>query len=296
MEKRVTLTEPLIAEWVKYIQDVNNEQENVIKTGREFYIPFMAIPMVIVEKVFAIVESFALGPRTKYLSLYIFEKFVCNQFWEMYIEHEAHPGSHEYQRASDRISEMLMMRLMSSIQLASKMDSHLLGLSVSQVLSALDKLEPNHHFNRSTIIQSEMDVFKTINFKIPLVTPLDCIEVLLAALKLDRVPKVHNAALHILDITYLQHQQLFSQLRLASHGCLAISKEDKINFMAMESDMLFLGAAVIRCTMKIFRAKEAILNDVVRRLEALVKIDRNDIHNFGKMIFVMLDLDNINAT
>ncbi|XP_015117000.1 uncharacterized protein LOC107041116 [Diachasma alloeum] len=293
MNRNVTLTEPLITEWLKHIQEVNNKQEDIIKTGREFYIPFMAIPMTVVEKVFIIADSFALGPRTKYLSLYIYEKFVCNQFWEIYKEHETHPDSEEYKRACERVSKMLMLRLMSSIQLASKMDSHMLGLTITQVLSALDRLEPNHQFNRFAVVQSEMKVFQTTNFKIPLVTPLDCIEVLLAALKLDKLPKVYNTAVHILDMTYLQHQQLFSQLQLTSHSSLAKTKEDKVNFMAMESDMLFLSAAVIRCTMAIFRAKEVLLNDLVRRLEGLVKIDRKDIDNLGKMIFAMLDVDNV---
>ncbi|XP_011303140.1 cyclin N-terminal domain-containing protein 1-like [Fopius arisanus] len=292
MSTNMTLTEPLISEWLKYIQEVNSEQEEVIRTGREFFIPFIAIPTTVVEKVFIIVDSFALGPRTKYLALYIYEKFLCNEFWGIYKEHENHPGSEDFKHACDRVSRVLMLRLMSCIQLASKMDSHLLALGITQVLSALGRLEPNHQFTRFAVMLSEIKVFTTINFKIPLITPLDCIEVLLTASRLDKINKLYDTTIHVLDMTYLQHQQLFSQLQLVSHGSLAKTKEDKLNFMAMESDILFISAAVIRCSMEILHIKEGTIAGVLRKFEELVKIDRKDIDNLGRMIMTMLDLDN----
>lgn len=91
--------------------------------------------MPVVKKIFVITDWFALGPRAKYLAVYIYEKFLSNQFWEIYQEHETRPDSEEYARAVDKVSKVLMLRLMSCIQLASKMDSHLLGLGITQVIN-----------------------------------------------------------------------------------------------------------------------------------------------------------------
>ncbi|KAF7990386.1 hypothetical protein HCN44_000191 [Aphidius gifuensis] len=56
------------------------------------------------------------------------------------------------------------------------MDSHSLGLGITQVQSILHWLDPDQEYTSSIIITSEFKVFKTIDFEIPLVTSLDCIE------------------------------------------------------------------------------------------------------------------------
>lgn len=89
--------------------------------------------MPVVNIVFMIVKKFHLSFKTKYLALCIYDKFMCKHFWELFMEHGNDPEFEEYKHASHRMSKLARLRLMSCIQLASKMDCHSRGLGISQV-------------------------------------------------------------------------------------------------------------------------------------------------------------------
>lgn len=54
------------------------------------------------------------------------------------------------------------------------------------------------------ISSSEIKVFKTIEFKMPLYTPLHYIEILLAATGLGETPNTINISIDLLDLAYLK--------------------------------------------------------------------------------------------
>lgn len=151
-----------------------------------------------------IADKFSLTPKSKYLTLYLYDKFMCNQFWEVYQEFQRNPESPDWKHVSNKLSSYARLRLMSCIQLASKMDCHSTGLAISQVISALKIIDEERDYTPSIIFHSEFKVFKTIEFKIPIVTPLDAIEVLLAVINFHDKQNVYTTAVSILDFTYLQ--------------------------------------------------------------------------------------------
>lgn len=61
-----------------------------------------------------------------------------------------------------------------------------------------------NEYTPNIILNSEFKILKTIDFKIPIVTSVDSIEVLLAALNLYEMPNLYETAMMILDLTYLQ--------------------------------------------------------------------------------------------
>jgi len=54
------------------------------------------------------------------------------------------------------------------------------------------------------ISSSEIKVFKTVGFTMPLYTPLHCIEILLAATGLGETPNTFNISINLLDLAYLK--------------------------------------------------------------------------------------------
>lgn len=54
------------------------------------------------------------------------------------------------------------------------------------------------------ISSSEIKVFKTVGFKMPLYTPLHYIEILLAATGLGETPNIVNVSIDLLDLAYLK--------------------------------------------------------------------------------------------
>lgn len=90
-----------------------------------------AIPTPVVKTIFTICDYYEVGLRTKYLALYIFEKFMCNQFWNIFTLNEHKSSVEDWKRDCEKVVKCAKLRLMSSIQLASKIDSN--GLVIRQV-------------------------------------------------------------------------------------------------------------------------------------------------------------------
>ncbi|KAK0174277.1 hypothetical protein PV327_011033 [Microctonus hyperodae] len=289
-------SDSMICDWLKHIQEIHNKNEAIIKNGSKFLVPFVAIPMPVVKIVFMIVKKFHLSFKTKYLALCVYDKFMCNHFWELFMEHGNNPEFEEYKHASDRMSKLARLRLMSCIQLASKMDCHSRGLGISQVIYGLQLMESEtnlkNEYTPNIILNSEFKILKTINFKIPIVTSVDSIEVLLAALNLYEIPKLYETAMMILDLTYLQHLQLYCQLQFMVTGTIAKTKAEKLNVMTMESDMLLLSAGIILCTLFILNSKASILESTKKRLSKLVKVEESNIFSMAHVILSIIDLPN----
>lgn len=65
-------------------------------------------------------------------------------------------------------------------------------------------LDDKSEYTRNAVYSSEFNVFKTVDFKIPLFTPLHCVEILLAATKLGQTPDIYAVCVNLLDLAYLQ--------------------------------------------------------------------------------------------
>lgn len=73
-----------------------------------------------------------------------------------------------------------------------------------QVLNILQWIDKKSEYTHSLIFSSEYKVFKTVGFKMPFCTPLNCIEVLLAATGLKDNPNMQELTTGLLDLVYLQ--------------------------------------------------------------------------------------------
>lgn len=91
----------------------------------------LAIPVPIVNAIFKITEHLDLAPDTRYIAVHLYDKFMCNYFWELYQATEQTENS--WFQVCQKISSQSKLYLMSCLQLASKMDSHSKNLRISQV-------------------------------------------------------------------------------------------------------------------------------------------------------------------
>lgn len=55
----------------------------------------------------------------------------------------------------------------------------------------------------------EIEIFKKVGFKMPLYTPVYCIEVLLAATGLGETPRTFDISMQLLDLAYMEVCKIF---------------------------------------------------------------------------------------
>lgn len=68
-------------------------------------------------------------------------------------------------------------------------------------------------------------------------------------------------------------------------GATARTRDEKINIMALESDILLLSAAIIACTLFILNIDENLSREIIDKLEGLIEIEAKDICGMAEAIF-----------
>ncbi|XP_014665761.1 PREDICTED: uncharacterized protein LOC106807812 isoform X2 [Priapulus caudatus] len=106
-----------------------------------------------------------------------------------------------------------------------------------------------HDCSLAGILNSELRVLKTLDYRICCNTPLLHVDTLLAmldrfvaSLKLDELRRV---SIKLLDAAYLQQTELYNILFIAATGSSVQSKEDRILLTSVKQDTWLLTAGVI---------------------------------------------------
>ncbi|XP_077277690.1 cyclin N-terminal domain-containing protein 1 isoform X3 [Temnothorax americanus] len=206
MDLDTAYIEPLIYDWVEDLQQTMKKQEQEqIANATDFAVPFIAIPASAVKAAFKIAEYLELEPNVKYMAVQLYDRFMYKHFWEIYkTEMANNPSEASWLKVCDKSSNQTKLNLMSCFQLACKMDSHSSALGISQILNILYLIDKESEYTPSMISSSEIKVIKTVDFKMPLYTPLRCVEILLAATGLGETPNMVNTSIDLLDLAYLK--------------------------------------------------------------------------------------------
>lgn len=84
-----------------------------------------------------IMKHFGLNTNTKYLALNLYQKFTENQFQKIYKENRHDKSFNEWKFMRNKIVNLAKLRLMTCIQLASKLDSYCTCFGISKARSIL---------------------------------------------------------------------------------------------------------------------------------------------------------------
>ncbi|KAH0549786.1 hypothetical protein KQX54_014120 [Cotesia glomerata] len=183
----------------------------------------------------------------------------------------------------NKIINLSKIRLISCIQLASKLDSHSNFLRLSQGVTALKLIDflknQQHEYFFETLLFSEFSVCKVISFQM-LITPLDCIEVLMSILNFQNISELRSIALDILDLVLIQGQQLLSKLQSFKFCSIPKSKSERLhgtNSMTLELDLLCLSSSIIVCALSYLNIEQAMSLHIVQKLSSLIYINSEKI-------------------
>ncbi|KYO46456.1 cyclin N-terminal domain-containing protein 1 isoform C [Alligator mississippiensis] len=172
------------------------------------------------ELIFLLAEKWRLDPPARYQAAEIFDRFMIKQVQEMYnsTEESGESGeqgrSHGWNFLKAQMHNMFMLRLVSCIQLASKLSFHYSIVNNNTVLKFLQSLD--YSFTKQELLESELAILKGLHFQINLPTPLAYVELLLEVLGhngcLLSLKQLHEMCVHLLDLTYLMRDVIYNTL------------------------------------------------------------------------------------
>lgn len=188
-----------------------------------------------------------------------------------------------------RLKHQIILRAVSCVQLASKLSSHYHLVTLNRAKSFLTSC--GFRYASTSIVQSEIRVLKTLEYKVHQPTPLEYIEVLLGSLvhndKIIPAKHLHALALKVLDVFYLRRREIHTKLeKLSVHN----AERKDVAMAAIETDKMLLAAAII--TAAGFVLGQSQTKHIAGQLSQVTCIVSEDIITFASILLEEVFTDN----
>ncbi|XP_072795389.1 cyclin N-terminal domain-containing protein 1 isoform X3 [Vicugna pacos] len=230
----------------------------------------------IVEFVFLLSEQWCLEKSVGYQAVEILERFmvkqaenICRQA-AIQLRDKTEPQN--WRALKEQLFNKFILRLVSCVQLASKLSFHYKALG--------------YLHTKEELLESELDVLKSLNFQINLPTPLAYVEMLLEVLGyngcLVPVTRLHATCLTLLDLVYLLHEPVYESLLRASIENSTPSQLQGEKFVSVKEDFMLLAVGIIAASA--FIQNHECWSQVVGHLQSITGIAVESIAEFSYAI------------
>nr|XP_042138773.1 cyclin N-terminal domain-containing protein 1 isoform X2 [Peromyscus maniculatus bairdii] len=231
----------------------------------------------IVEFVFLLSEQWCLEKSVSYQAVEILERFMVKQAENICRQATVqlrNPKTElqKWRALKEQLFNKFTLRLVSCVQLASKLSFHYKALG--------------YICTKEELLESELDVLKSLNFQINLPTPLAYVEMLLEVLGYNGclVPatQLHATCLTLLDLVYLLHEPIYGSLLRASIENSTPSQLQGEKFISVKEDFMLLAVGIIAASA--FIQNHECWSQVVGHLQSITGIASESIAEFSYAI------------
>ncbi|XP_026276114.1 uncharacterized protein LOC113204941 [Frankliniella occidentalis] len=273
-----------LLEFISTLKDQNTlRKKECIAEGA---LPFQSTPTRVVEIVFSICALFELPKEVKFLAIDIFDRFVINHttdVWQYSCESSADLSSQRkyWRRVAERSQKQALLRVLSSIQIASKFVLQSAALSPKHIEEYLSKW--GHAFNLRSICRSETRLFSTLGCKVPIYSIFDYITVLLEALEkwMDETSELFLVCDQVLEYMYLQRDEIYKRFFWMATNRWEHSREERMKFADAELDRFLMASSIIVSSIYILNLKCIGPNKASEILSELANVSSNDIRGLS---------------
>ncbi|GAB1296864.1 Cyclin N-terminal domain-containing protein 1 [Apodemus speciosus] len=262
--------------------------------------------------VFLLSEQWCLEKSVSYQAVEILERFMVKQAEYICRQATLQLRSNEtelqnWRALKEQLFNKFILRLVSCVQLASKLSFHYKIVSNITVLNFLQALGYGH--TKEELLESELDILKSLNFQINLPTPLAYVEMLLEVLDGDLsfiinllarhmplIPTVgrqkqgyngclvpasqlHATCLTLLDLVYLLHEPIYESLLRASIENSTPSQLQGEKFLSVKEDFMLLAVGIIAASA--FIQNHECWSQVIGHLQSITGIASESIAEFS---------------
>ncbi|NXG64330.1 CNTD1 protein, partial [Hemiprocne comata] len=207
----------------------------------------------IVEFIFLLSEKWHLDPSARYQAVELFERFMIKQADQICkasrekVKSCKQGGGSSRSSWKDQMYKAFVLRLVSCVQLASKLSLHYNIVNSDTALKFLQSLK--YFYTKQELLESELAVLKTLHFQINLSTPLAYVELLLEVLGhngcLLPARPLHQMCVQILDFSYLTRDSIYDTLLRIAIENSTPNKLQVAKFLTVKEDSMLLAVGII---------------------------------------------------
>ncbi|XP_032841784.2 cyclin N-terminal domain-containing protein 1-like isoform X2 [Tyto alba] len=234
----------------------------------------------IVEFIFLLSEKWHLDHSARYQAVELLERFMIKQVEQICKSsrgnHEQGQGS-SWSSLSNQIYDTFVLRLVSCVQLASKVSLHYNIVNSDMALKFLQSLK--YCYTKQELLESELAVLKTLHFQINVSTPLAYVELLLEVLGhngcLLPAKPLHQMCMQLLDFSYLTRDTIYNTLLKIAIENSTPSKLQVAKFLTVKEDFMLLAVGIISTSVFVLNPEH--WKQVVEHLNSITGITSQSI-------------------
>ncbi|NXR32496.1 CNTD1 protein, partial [Zosterops hypoxanthus] len=240
----------------------------------------------IVEFIFLLSEKWHLDESTRYQAVELLERFMIKQVEQMCGDGGNSKGRDQGQRSSwssvrEQITNTFVLRLVSCVQLASKLSLHYNKVTSDTALKFLQSLK--YSYTKQDLLESELAVLNTLHFHINVSSPLAYVELLLEVLGYNGcllpAKPLHQICVQLLDFCYLTRESIYDILLKIAIENSTPSKLQIAKFLTVKEDFMLLAVGVISAGVFILSPRH--WEQVVEHLNCITGITPQSILEFS---------------
>ncbi|KAM4645185.1 cyclin N-terminal domain-containing protein 1 isoform 2-T2 [Amazona ochrocephala] len=171
----------------------------------------------IVEFMFLLADQWHLDQAARYQAVELLERFMTKQVEQISKSSRRHceqGGGSSWSSLEDQIYNTFVLRLVSCVQLASKLSLHYNRVTSDVALKFLQSLK--YSYTKQELLESELAVLKALHFQVNVSTPLAYVELLLEVLGYNGcllpTKPLHQMCIELLDFSYLARDAIYDTL------------------------------------------------------------------------------------
>ncbi|XP_041829629.1 cyclin N-terminal domain-containing protein 1 [Melanotaenia boesemani] len=240
----------------------------------------------LVEYIFLITEELRLDPLVGYHAIELVQRFMVSHLDDLLAssvpQGATAPESTNFEEAAfDMLKDKFPLIIFSCVQLASKLFLHHHIINSSTAVQFLRSV--GHTVSKQTILESELMVFKGLEFKLNVLNPLTYVEILLEVLGHNEpsipVEHLYHLCHPVLQFITLQRTAIYDTLLKVATQCVCPSQKQREKFVTVTEDCMLLGVGVITVATFIHYVKK--WEQVVGELSHITGISRKSISDFA---------------
>lgn len=233
--------------------------------------------------IFHLCQHLDLPVEVQYRAVEMFHRFMTKHIEELY-NHVRNTQKSDspinWDTVEERLRHQVALRALTCVQLSSKLSLHYKIVSINKARVFLTSC--GFRYASSSLVQSEIRVLKTLNFKVHCPSPLDYIEVLLEIIghhnSSSPVKQLHGVALKVLDAFYCCRCEVMQKLK----GCSSESVRREKKASALEVDFMLLAASVLGASSYILNQTTG--DSIIDTISKITCIIRGDIIDFSAVL------------
>ncbi|XP_077533658.1 cyclin N-terminal domain-containing protein 1-like isoform X2 [Haemaphysalis longicornis] len=188
-----------------------------------------------------------------------------------------------------RLRGQVTLRLLSCIQLASKMSSTVRGVTIEDVRRMLQAFSDS--YGTQSVLQSELRVLTTLRYRLDVATPLVYAGVLLDVIGHNdpsfNPRDLYPTTLRLLQGFYVVRHKVYERaFKHLAHDRSASQQEKTRRIRAFKADQLLLASSVVVSAMKVKRPKR--YDGFLTHVHKVTRISKEEVHDLSCVIMAAL--------